>query len=340
MKIADKINLHSCSAPRSVLLTIVGVLLGVLLGALVLQIAFAITDHNAANLNVAISGFAYSPKQAVVRVGDTVTWTNNDSAPHTVTANDASFDSGTLVQGGVFSRTFDATGMFSYFCAMHPSMIGSVQVVSGMVTYLPVMVKAAGASTPGPPIVANGSRWSDPVTWGGQLPELNTEMTIPAGKTVVLDTSAAVRSITVLGDIVWGDQDGLELKADWITVHGPGSFRIGREGQPFAGRAIITLTGDSPNENVMGMGTNAGAGRDAGAFERGEPAWRAGPGTTAGFPYLWAPITSVRQEAFVDAIDVDLTSLDPIAEIRYTLDGAEPGPASPRYTGPIRVTWS
>ncbi|MCS6848943.1 MAG: chitobiase/beta-hexosaminidase C-terminal domain-containing protein [Anaerolineae bacterium] len=40
----------------------------------------------------------------------------------------------------------------------------------------------------------------------------------------------------------------------------------------------------------------------------------------------------------MDAIDVDLTSPDPNAEVRYTLDGTEPGPTSARYTGPIRVT--
>ncbi|MCS6848947.1 MAG: cupredoxin family copper-binding protein, partial [Anaerolineae bacterium] len=117
-------------ALRSVLLTSFGAVLGILLGALVLQITFAATGRSAGNTNVTIAGFAYSPKQAVVRVGDTVTWTNNDSAPHTVTASDASFDSGTLGQGGVYSRTFGATGVFSYFCAIHPSMVGSVRVIS------------------------------------------------------------------------------------------------------------------------------------------------------------------------------------------------------------------
>lgn len=89
---------------RTVILIILGALLGMLLGVLVVQIAFAATGRSAGNTNVTIAGFAYSPNQAVVRVGDTVTWNNNDSAPHTVTANDASLDSGTLGQGGRIAR--------------------------------------------------------------------------------------------------------------------------------------------------------------------------------------------------------------------------------------------
>ncbi|MCS6847288.1 MAG: cupredoxin family copper-binding protein [Anaerolineae bacterium] len=127
---------------RTAILIILGALPGMLLGVLVVQIAFAATGRIAGNTNVAIAGFAYSPRQVTVRVGDTVTWTNNDSAPHTVTANDASFDSGTLGQGGVYSRTFGATGVFSYFCAIHPSMVGSVRVISEALVYLPIAQKA------------------------------------------------------------------------------------------------------------------------------------------------------------------------------------------------------
>jgi hypothetical protein len=79
-----------------------------------------------------------------------------------------------------------------------------------------------------------------------------------------------------------------------------------------------------------------GAGRDVGAFERGQPAWRAGPRTFSQVRYLWAPTTTVRQPAFVESIDVPL-SAGPGEEIRYTLDGTEPGPDATLYTAPIRV---
>ncbi|BCX04946.1 MAG: hypothetical protein KatS3mg053_2884 [Candidatus Roseilinea sp.] len=183
---------------RTLILIVLGAVLGTLLGVLVLQIAFAATGRSAGNANVAIAGFAYSPKQAVVRVGDTVTWTNNDFAPHTVTANDASFNSGTLGQGGVYSRTFGATGVFSYFCAIHPSMTGSVRVISETLVHLPLVQKAGQASAPAPPdppVVGASGRWSDSATWGGQVPEPTSEITIPAGKTVILESALKNRMI-------------------------------------------------------------------------------------------------------------------------------------------------
>lgn len=83
----------------------------------------------ASNIQVSIANFAFSPNDLIVHVGDTVTWTNSDSAPHTVTADDGSFSSGTLNQGGTFSFTFSKEGTFAYHCANHPSMLASVMVV-------------------------------------------------------------------------------------------------------------------------------------------------------------------------------------------------------------------
>jgi plastocyanin len=77
---------------------------------------------------VTIAGFAFQPASIEVTVGTTVTWTNEDPAPHTVTATDGSFDSGTLASGASFSQVFDAEGTFAYACAIHPTMTGSVIV--------------------------------------------------------------------------------------------------------------------------------------------------------------------------------------------------------------------
>jgi plastocyanin len=57
-----------------------------------------------------------------------VTWTNEDSVPHTVTARTDDFDSGMMQNGDTFSLTFDEPGTFDYFCAIHPSMTGTVTV--------------------------------------------------------------------------------------------------------------------------------------------------------------------------------------------------------------------
>lgn len=80
---------------------------------------------------VSIQDFFFSPAQITVQPGTTVTWMNNGQAPHTVTADDGSFDSETLQPGQSFSFTFANAGTFSYFCEIHPFMTGSVTVVGG-----------------------------------------------------------------------------------------------------------------------------------------------------------------------------------------------------------------
>ncbi|MBI3589497.1 MAG: cupredoxin domain-containing protein [Candidatus Liptonbacteria bacterium] len=78
--------------------------------------------------NVSIQGFAFNQKSINVKKGDTVVWTNKDSAPHTVTGNNGGPASGTLNSGGTYSFTFNGTGTFDYHCAIHPYMTGSVVV--------------------------------------------------------------------------------------------------------------------------------------------------------------------------------------------------------------------
>lgn len=78
---------------------------------------------------VTIQNFAYQPANLQVKVGTTVTWTNNDTAPHTVTFRDGSLtSSSTLRQGDTYSYTFTKTGTFSYYCGFHPYMVGQVTV--------------------------------------------------------------------------------------------------------------------------------------------------------------------------------------------------------------------
>jgi plastocyanin len=82
----------------------------------------------AADASVAISGFAFAPASVSVSVGDSVTWTNGDSVGHTATADDASFDTGTIAGGGSDSVTFSTAGTFAYHCTIHPAMIGTITV--------------------------------------------------------------------------------------------------------------------------------------------------------------------------------------------------------------------
>ena len=77
---------------------------------------------------VAIANFAFSPTSLTVKAGDTVTWTNQDSTAHTVTADDGSFDSKNVAAGASFSQTFATAGTFAYHCTIHPTMTATVVV--------------------------------------------------------------------------------------------------------------------------------------------------------------------------------------------------------------------
>jgi plastocyanin len=76
----------------------------------------------------------FIPAEVTVSVGDTVTWSNDDSAAHTVTSGtpsdgpDGIFDSSLFMAGTTFSYTFDTAGEYNYFCMVHPWMTGKVQV--------------------------------------------------------------------------------------------------------------------------------------------------------------------------------------------------------------------
>ena len=86
---------------------------------------------------------AFSPNPVKVNVGDMVTWTNDDTTPHTATSGtpangpDGKFggtaDAGgtILVKGKTESFTFTEAGTFPYFCTLHPNMVGSVEVAAG-----------------------------------------------------------------------------------------------------------------------------------------------------------------------------------------------------------------
>jgi len=84
--------------------------------------------------SVTIKDFEFTPATATIKVGGTVTWTNNGPSTHTVTG-DGGIDSGDLSKGKTYSKTFDKEGTFNYHCSIHPSMTAQV-----------IVEKAAGSS--------------------------------------------------------------------------------------------------------------------------------------------------------------------------------------------------
>jgi plastocyanin len=79
-------------------------------------------------VRVSISRYAYWPARIVVPAGAVIEWVNEDSAVHTVTADDASFDSGGLRQGDRWQARFDEPGTYLYHCGPHPFMQAVVVV--------------------------------------------------------------------------------------------------------------------------------------------------------------------------------------------------------------------
>jgi plastocyanin len=87
-----------------------------------------VAAQSAVGADVRLVNFTFDPGTLTVPAGTTVAWTNDDSAVHTVTADDGSFDSGRLDPGETFSVTFDTPGEFAYHCGFHPRMQGTIVV--------------------------------------------------------------------------------------------------------------------------------------------------------------------------------------------------------------------
>ncbi len=87
------------------------------------------TNNSGTGNSVEIKDFAFNPGTLTVPLGTTVTWTNNDTAPHTVTFDNGPFaNSTTLALGQTYSVTFDQAGTFNYHCSIHPSMVAKIIV--------------------------------------------------------------------------------------------------------------------------------------------------------------------------------------------------------------------
>jgi plastocyanin len=74
---------------------------------------------------VAIDNFAFSPATLNVKMGQQVTWTNQQDVAHTVTADGGAFDH-SMPSGATFSFAFAKAGTFAYHCMIHPFMKGTI----------------------------------------------------------------------------------------------------------------------------------------------------------------------------------------------------------------------
>ncbi len=86
-------------------------------------------EEAAENLGVVtIRNFSFGPSTITIKVGDSVTWTNSDAVTHTATADDGSWDTGSISKGESKNTTFNTPGTYTYHCTPHPFMKGTVVV--------------------------------------------------------------------------------------------------------------------------------------------------------------------------------------------------------------------
>ncbi len=82
----------------------------------------------APSVAVNTKNFAYAPADLTVSLGTTVVFKNSDTVAHTVTASDKSFDSGDMPQNATWSHVFAKAGTYTYVCAYHSYMQGTITV--------------------------------------------------------------------------------------------------------------------------------------------------------------------------------------------------------------------
>ena len=87
-------------------------------------------DPTTPSATVSIQGFAFSPATVNIKAGQSVMWTNKDSAPHTATDLGGLFDSGSLATNQSFSFTFHTAGTYTYHCLIHSMMTSATVVVT------------------------------------------------------------------------------------------------------------------------------------------------------------------------------------------------------------------
>jgi plastocyanin len=79
-------------------------------------------------VTVNIQNFAFAPAEATAAVGETIGWTNGDSAPHTATLDDDSCGTGSITENATAGLVFDAAGTYPYHCNIHPNMTATITI--------------------------------------------------------------------------------------------------------------------------------------------------------------------------------------------------------------------
>ncbi len=144
------------------------------------------SSASAATLTIDISGFAFRPDMVFITAGDTVTWTNRDSAQHSIIFLTGLGQTENFGLGQSSSLRFIAPGTYKYICGLHGQSMSGTIVVGAAES--PIAVVSGGAPTFVPPtltpvpsagVVVRGA------DEGPVLPEEATSTSIDAGRVAV-----------------------------------------------------------------------------------------------------------------------------------------------------------
>lgn len=218
---------HSKRRTSALAAAAVAVLVGALL-VLVLPVS-------AASHDVTVQDLAYDPASITVQVGDSITWTNNDGVPHTVTADNGSFDKPLDADGGTATLTFSTPGTFTYHCTIHPNMHGTV-VVEGQAAATPSSTTTTAPATP------SNTATASPAPGSSATPAPSTTQTPNQACTLtVADFTVAPGSTAVTVP------DAQQVDPGYVVIHE--STSTGGVGAVIGSSAY--LPGGSNNQNLV-----------------------------------------------------------------------------------------
>ncbi len=184
---------------------------------------------------VDIADFAFEPADLTVSVGDTVTWTNQDSTGHTVTGTDEARAPTTLNEGDIYELTFGEAGEFPYACEIHPDMEGTV-VVEG---------HDLCCSYPAPRRCARRAREQAPSTSGS-----TTTTTAPTTSATAFLVNAALSAVIAAYIVLRPDRLGLlagiafsagTLVASFLSRRGDGILDVRETGLNPSPEALLSI---------------------------------------------------------------------------------------------------
>jgi plastocyanin len=99
-----------------------------LLGATALGLVPVRVPAEDAATRIEIRDFMFAPDSATIKLGESVTWANQDDEPHTVVSDSGEFRSGALDTGEAFTFRFTRPGTYHFTCSIHPKMVGTIIV--------------------------------------------------------------------------------------------------------------------------------------------------------------------------------------------------------------------